>query len=317
MNTNLPAANPNTANSRSAAPGALPLFTPILTALIADLRLPATIFRSYTRMYAAAWSFAYQRTAELDFETQLIPLLGVSRSQARQHLRLLRGAGLIAWTSDGSQRYVIHFPSAADSVVGVVNIINPISLNNQQQHTLSEKKDPAAPVEKAPPDPNTSSALLYLRRAGVWPNVAQNLAQKIAANESAVSAANSSVVSEAGGAGRNDDLPGLGDVLGWIAYCIADREKNRISQPAAVLAANLNAGRRCPESYRAPRICANCYGAEGYCDCEDEPEYGYPPEFLQCALRGRSSYISAYVDRWGVCLYCHCVPCRCGRVESD
>lgn len=293
----------------------LPPFTPILSALIADLRLPASLFRSYARLYAAAWAFAYQRTAELDFASQLVPLLGVSRSQARQHLRLLRGAGLITWSSDGNQRYVIHFSAPPVSVVGV-NSLNDKNVNIQQQHTLSEKKDPA--------DPNFSSAQFYLRRAGVWPGVAERLAQKIAANmranHSSVGAANNCANRAANGEAADtcaDDLPDLGDVLGWIAYCVSDREKNHIGQPAAVIAANLNAGRRCPENYRAPRICANCHGSEGYCECEGEPEYGYPPEFLARALRQRSGYENPYATRWGECFYCHAAPCQCHQDESE
>ena len=82
-------------------------------------------------------------------------------------MRCLGAAPLaLAWTSDGSQRYVIHFPAAPDSVVVGVNHLNPININIQQQHTLSGKKDLSPLVEKAPADPNYSSALLYLRRAG-------------------------------------------------------------------------------------------------------------------------------------------------------
>jgi len=320
----------------------LPPFTPILSALIADLRLPAGIFRSYARLYAAAWAFAYQRTAELDFATQLVPLLGVSRSQARQHLRLLRGAGLITWSSDGAQRYVIYFSAPPDSVVGV-NSLNSININIQQQHTVSEKKDPmpgvtkasgmqtpgenspqpgspnpASPGNPSSTDPNYSSALLYLRRAGVWQSTAERLARNIAAGMRASSAGcDSADDTHREAAIDNDTLPDLGDVLGWIAYCVSDREKNHIGQPAAVLAANLNAGRRCPENYRAPRICANCRGSEGYCECEGEPEYGYPPEFLPRALRQRSGYEDPYADRWGVCFYCHAAPCQCNQDESE
>ncbi len=289
--------------SASFLPGALPPFTPILSALIADPRLPNNIFRSYMRLYAAAWTFAYQRTPDLDFSTQLLPLLGISRSQARQHLQMLRTAGLINWSSDGSQRYVIHFSGAPDSVGVDVNSNHKfLKINiHQQQHTLSQKPEAStATPETAPDDPNYERALHYLQRAGVWSVSAQNAARKIAANI----------------ARPEKHLPGLGDVLGWIAYCFADREKNRITNPPAALAANLNAGRCCPENYLPPLICANCHYSEGYCECEGEPEYGYPPEFLERALRVRSGYELPYADRWGVCIYCCASPCQCEEAED-
>jgi hypothetical protein len=46
----------------------------------------------------------------LDFERDLIPLLGVSRARARDHMRVLRAAKLVAWTSNGAHRYVVTFP---------------------------------------------------------------------------------------------------------------------------------------------------------------------------------------------------------------
>ena len=93
-----------------------PPFTPLLTALIGNNHLSAALFRSYARLYAAAWPYAYQCTAALDFESQVVVLLGVSRSQARQHLRLLRQSGLVNWSSDGSHRYIFRFAAPQLSI---------------------------------------------------------------------------------------------------------------------------------------------------------------------------------------------------------
>lgn len=136
-------------------------------------------------------------------------------------------------------------------------------------------------------------ALGYLGRAGVWPDVAQRLAEQVARNQRS----------------GDDSLPGLADVLGWIAYCFAGREKNRIGLPVAVLAANLNANRLCPDEYRPPPVCANCGSVVEYCDCEGEPAPHFPPEFLERAFQRQ--YLALQLDMWGVCKYCHAFPCQC------
>ncbi len=334
-----------------------PPFTPLLTTLIGDQRLSAALFRSYARLYAAAWPYAYQCTAALDFESQVVALLGVSRSQARLHLRLLHQNGLLSWSSDGNRRYIFRFTlpqlsiypgpneqpiraalpaagsspkngpiAAGDSAdqpsgqpktthksaqtapagdsglpdyggVGV-NLINPSSNHNRftQQPTDSAKTSESLPAaQNAPPDPHYSQALEFLRRAGVWSKIAERLAQQIAANQQS----------------GEGELPGVGDVLGWMAYCFADREANQISNPAAVLAANLTNNRLCPENYRPPLICSSCHRRQEYCRCKPgKANYSYPPEFLEPALKSGKKY-STYADRWGVCMYCHALPCQC------
>lgn len=339
-----------------------PPFTPLLTALIGDQRLSASLFRSYARLYAAAWAFAYQCTAALDFESQVVALLGVSRSQARQHLRLLRQIGLLDWSSDGSHRYIFRFTSPQLSIYpgpgeqpiraalpdaslsleeaqagnspgnvsdraasqthtsgkagpaakttsgsdsrhsdygGVeVNLSNHLLNHDRftQQHTHSEKTyGSSAAKQSTPADPNYTQAFSCLRQAGVWSKIAERLAQQIAANE------------------QSDDpeLSGIGDLLGWTAYCFADRKQNQISNPAAVLAANLTNNRPCPRNYQPPLICENCHRTQEYCRCQpDKVRYSYPKEFVTLALKGSNKY-STYTDRWGVCMYCHAIPCQC------
>jgi hypothetical protein len=277
-----------------------PQFTPLPTAVIQDKTMPPALFACYARLYAAAWRNDYRCTDPLHFEAELLPLLGVRRSQARQHLRLLRFAGLLDWTTQQDNRYTIRFPAAPAAmpaagktdcvVVGESSLLE--SRDSQQQHTQSDK-----PLFQtaASEDEVYTQALGYLGRAGVWPEVAERLAGQVARNQRS----------------GDESLPGLTDVLGWIAYCFADREKNKIGLPAAVLAANLGANRLCPDEYRPPPLCANCRSEVDYCDCEGEPAPHFPPHFLEYAFRRQ--YQSFNLDRWGVCTYCHASPCQCHR----
>jgi hypothetical protein len=253
--------------------------------------MPPALFQCYARLYAAAWQHDFRHTDPLHFEAELLPLLGVRRSQARQHLRLLRFAGLLDWTTQQDNRYTIRFPQSpesekADSVVGDDSIQSE-SIDLKQQHPKPTFQPSAAGDEVY------RRALSYLSRAGVWPDVAQRLAEQIADNQ------------RSGGEG----LPGLADVLGWMAYCFADREKNKIGLPAAVLAANLNAKRLCPQDYRPQPVCTNCGYTEAYCDCEGQPALHFPAEFLERAFQRK--YQAYNLDMWGVCTYCHAFPCQC------
>ncbi len=285
-----------------------PLITPILTALIFDQTMPAALFRSYVRLYAAAWQNAYRHTAQLHFESQLLPLLGVSRSQARQHLRLLRFAKLLTWTSDGAQNYVIHFPApesekAEYDVVRVNTLNNLIPSTTQQTHTaktaFAREATPDHEKSAALAPPPCQTTLTYLCRAGVWYEVAERIAAQIAQNRQR----------------GHHYLPDIEDVLGWMLYCFAYREENHISQPAAVLAANLKANRRCPEEYRPPRICTRCQRIEEYCVCEEDDEdegtYTYPEALLELALKPHSPFATYLRDRWGICMSCHALVCQC------
>jgi hypothetical protein len=335
-----------------------PRVTPILTAAINDPTMPSPLFRSYARLYAASWRNAYRRTDALDFDAELVPLLGVRPTQARQHLRYLRFAKLLFWESDGNNRYVIHFlapPGFAnpESVVGDVFNLESIDIQQQQlkdsenpvfrkgretvpasretgrsaggaarQVPAQEKAGPgegsaarmrvegdqageAAPTGEGAQPETYREALSFLERAGVWPDVAERIANKLVENQRR----------------GHSYLPSLADVLGWIAYCFGDGEKNNIDQPAAVLAANLKANRRCPEKYRPRPVCSACGFEEGFCECEGEPDYHFPAGFLDFALKRRDGFspsaeYSQYygfrpITIWGVCRSCHGFPCQC------
>ncbi len=278
-------------------PAKPPPTTPLPNRAIFDRTMPAALFQSFARLYASAWHQDYQETDLLDFEAQLLPLLGLSRSQAREHLRLLRFAKLLDWTTNGAQGYTIRFPffspvesGKADPVVDGFNSSEIEVKDSHQQHTGSGKaQTPEIPVEGAQ---TREMVLNCLARAGVWTDVAQRIAGKIVENQ------------ERGHA----YLPSPADVLGWMAYCFADRRKNKIQHPAAVLAANLNANRRCPDYYRPRQICASCHLEQGYCRCS-QPELGFPPEFLDFAFH--VDYNDRYENFWGVCPACHGFPCQC------
>jgi hypothetical protein len=287
-----------------------PLFTPILTALILDRSTPSWLFISYARMYALAWRNNYLHTDPLDFDRELTPLLGVRRSQVRQHLRLLRFAKLLTWASDGNNHYVIQFPPPPESDLSDFDVVGVLTLpleSGLTQHTTTEsdisdlwintaERSKRGKIKlKAQERTLYEQVIGYLERAGVWEDAAQRIADQIVANHRR---------------GHNTYLPGLADVLGWIAYCFADREKNKIDLPVAVLAANLNANRRCPDEYRPQAVCARCELLEERCGCEEGPERHYPDEFLEAAFR-RRPYETHMVSRWGVCLRCHAFPCQC------
>ena len=311
-----------------------PRFTPLFTQVLLDLTIPAALLCSYVRLYAAAWRSSYRCTEPLDFELELAPLLGLRPSQAREHLRFLRLARLLDWRSDGSHRYTVYLNAAPDrsppelapveaapdsgppgaripeSVVGGVNF-NRFKENQpdhlQHQHTDSENPsaEMSAPAEAADDDPASDDPVVaearqvldWLVQAGVWQASAERLAQRL--------------VAEQHGQGRAGF--DAGDVLGWLAYCFADQEKNKIQQPAAVTTANLAAGRRCPAEYRPRRVCLDCGYVESDdgCACEDGPRYGYPDAMLGRALRDNPYDLRN--DRWGICKYCGALPCQCGE----
>ncbi len=56
-------------------------------------------------------------------------------------------------------------------------------------------------------------------------------------------------------------------------------------------------------------LCAACRYSGDYCRCEGEPDYCFPPEFLEIAFK--RNYFTGTGDRWGVCILCHAFPCRC------
>jgi len=340
----MPAENTSLPTDPSPTPEApqeflIPRVTTLLTTLILDPTMPPALFRSYARLYAASWRHTYRHTEPLEFDLELVPLLGVRPTQARQHLRYLRFAKLLDWESDGSNRYVISFPASPDSedpqpvvVNGLINIFkntqqqlkdsakpnfrknqgaSPTGRENhphsggsaspsqpQESGALPGGEEGSAPIGEAQPvDPSQAElrqvTLHFLGRAGVWPDVAERIAEKLVENQRR----------------GHPYLPTLADVLGWIAYCFGDQQKYNIAQPAALLAANLSANRCCPEKYRPPLICKACGFAEDFCECEDEPDYHYPSEFLEYALKKRRETYTTSV--WGVCLSCQGFPCQC------
>jgi hypothetical protein len=292
-----------------------PVFVPISTAVINDATMPPALFRSFVRLYAAAQKHNFRYTDPLDFETELIPLLGLRRTQVRQHLRLLRFAKLLDWQTDGDNHYTIRFlvsvphkSEKTDSGVVLVLNNNPQDIQSLQQQTKTAEtsspipdKTVPQPVEAAYRETKTYRTVMhYLLEAGVWTEVAERIAQKFVENETR----------------GHPYLPTAVDILGWIAYCFVDQEINKIQNPVTVLVANLKANRRCPQAYHPEPVCTRCERAKAYCRCPEGPALGYPPSFLEFAL-GRRKYNRYKENRWGICHFCHAYVCKCYDDDDD
>ncbi len=260
----------------------LPRTTPIPSSLIFDLTLSAALFLSFARLYATSWRNDYLHTDPMEFE-RLMDLLDLKHTQAHLHLRLLRMVKLIDWVVEANGRYVIQFLTSGQKESGKTSpvvddlISENISIKIQQQPAFGNANSRDGDLES----PVVAEVFSYLVRAGIWSDAARRIARQVAANEIS----------------GQDSLPTRADVLGWIAYCFAGQQRNRIKQPAAVLAVNLNANRRCPQEFRPHRVCQACGGSEGFCRCPGDPDYHFPIDFLENALRPvreRSSW-----ESWG------------------
>jgi len=333
----------------------IPRVIPLLTYLLYDNRLTAPLLRSFLRLFAVAWKHDFQHTDPLPFEPQLTQILDLKPTQAHIHLRQLQCANLINWHTDGNQSYVIHFPQVSDAdtpqlhksaLPELDDVVNSLNINNinysQQQHTHSGKAEFRNPVvsatfetaseEKILPFPNpvtslaksldpaadsddaaapTESALAAsqnqlqtfvldcLSRAGVWSDVALQIRDQVLANQIAADA----------------HKPNVADVLGWMAYCFGGQHKNGINAPAAVLARNLQSGRRCPENLRPQPICARCRYQHSHCICDQSPQDYFPPDFIEAAFK--EQHYDYNTDRWGVCKTCRAFPCQCEESDDD
>ena len=274
----------------------VPRITPIPYALIFDTTLSSALFLTFARLYASAWRNDYLHTEPLKFE-RLLLLLGLKRAQLHAHLRMLRLAKLITWTVQVDGCYVIHFPNIAS--LESEKSDPGVGLTSEYQYQDSQHPPPGSIKPDSPPagldDPVVLEVMGYLLRAGVWSDKAWRIAAQIADNERRGQAY----------------LPGRADVLGWIAYCFAGQQRNRIKLPAAVLSANLSANRRCPEAYRPRRECAACGNPEGFCCCHGEPDYRFPADILERALSEGAA--PETFGGWEVCPECHCSPCQCNE----
>jgi hypothetical protein len=161
-----------------------PQITPLATEVINDPTMPAGLFQSYARLYAAAAAHDFQHTGPLDFDSQVVPLLGLRRSQVRQHLQALRFAKLLDWTTDGGNRYVFRFKSGVPDSVGggVVDSAQSLSEEIQQQQQPSEKPEPPASQETGESSRRLGGVEQQVRgwllRAGVWGDAAGRLARR-------------------------------------------------------------------------------------------------------------------------------------------
>ena len=281
-------------NSPSPGPAPLPAHTPLPTAAILDRTLPAAALQALARLYAAAEPNAYRHTAPLDFDSQLIPLLLTSRAQVRRLLTQLRLAKMIDWSTDGANRYTIHLLSLKSSKAQMGDSdddadphASHLTEGMHQQPSESQNGDSPEPL----------SVMGCLLRAGVWTDHALRIDSLITQNVRR----------------GHGYLPDLRDVLGWIAFCYAYRDKHRIQTSAAVLSASLSANRRCPDHLRPPYICTICHLDDAHCTCA-EPDLRLPPRFLDFAFN--SDFDERSETFWGVCRRCHGYPCQCEEGEE-
>jgi hypothetical protein len=138
-----------------------------------------------------------------------------------------------------------------------------------------------------------------LSRAGVWSDVALQIRDQVLANQIAA----------------DPHKPNVADVLGWMAYCFGGQHKNGINAPSAVLARNLQSGRRCPENLRPQPICARCHYQHSHCICDQPPQDYFPPDFIEAAFK--EQHYDYNTDRWGVCKTCRAFPCRCEDSDDE
>ena len=216
-----------------------------------------------------------------------------SRASVRNMLRTLRLAKLIDWQSDGANRYTIFLLSPESQKARLLDsdvVVHPPENHyedSQQQHAESRNPD----------SPEALTVMGCLLRAGVWTDHALRIDSLITQNVRR----------------GHSYLPDLRDVLGWIAFCFAYREKNHFNKPAAVLSASLAANRRCPDALRPPYICTACHRDEAHCQCE-EPDPRLPPRFLDFAFS--AEYDERSESFWGVCHRCHGLPCQCEEAQE-
>ncbi|HBD19815.1 MAG TPA: hypothetical protein DC063_06880 [Arenimonas sp.] len=285
-----------------------PRYVPILESIVADQTMAAALFQSYSRLLAAAWRQNYQRTDPLDFETEIVPLLGLSRTQAREHLRLLRFGKFIQWTTNGAGRYLISFPNTHTYTDTTPSAPAPDrGVRDSGKPDLPEresgKPDSVVVVLNTKPEPlsntttrsgipeNRTRTEALLVCFGVWPEPAHAIAEQIAENEA-----------------RNEygnRLPDLRHVLAWIKY-VCDPE-NEIHAPQALAVANLRHNTPAPEAYLPPLICRACDRVEAVCACP-QPQLYLPPIFDARATRVKDGFDFDH-DRWGLCLRCHRFAC--------
>jgi hypothetical protein len=130
--------------------------TPLANPVIFDYTLPAAALLTYLRLVALAWRSEFRSTEPLDFAGELLPLLGVQKTQARLHLRLLRMAKLLYWSVDAGGRYTIYFLSHAppdsakaapvDGVFSAPLLENKINIQHQPTGAgIPESGPPADP----------------------------------------------------------------------------------------------------------------------------------------------------------------------------
>lgn len=170
--------------------------------------------------------------------------------------------------------------------VGLSNSLKDLSTNTQQhQQDDASRKVSDSPENLPAGDPDRGRARLALLRLGVWPKQVDFILVGL------------------------DPDRGLGDVLGWIAYC--QDPQQGIENAAAIVAGKLKRAESPGSAWLAPRVCAACHQIEGRCLCA-EPQFNYPADYDELAFEpppnyGRDDWLA---NRWR-CARCFGHPCKC------
>ncbi len=329
-----------------------PRYVPIHEAIVTDQTMAAALFQSYSRLLACAWRQNYQRTDPLDFETQIVPLLGLSRTQAREHLRLLRFGKFIQWTTNGAGRYLISFPNTVRAASdGGTPVRDGIHTHTDTTPSATVDDAPAA----SPEIRKTGKPESIERESGFPDSVVGVLNQDL--DHLLVNTPTPSGIPE--NRSRPDSGPPQNETRGiylraerillrfsmWpeasaeLARLIADWTPRReygnehlpdvrallgwvryvtirakeIRNPQALVRSNLRAGARPADEYLPPLLCRTTGLAEGACDC---PACDlYLPDALD--LLAEKVDHGPFRNAWNICEYCHRLDCRCDLETED
>jgi hypothetical protein len=209
--------------------------------------------------------------------------------------------------SDTSPGFSGRARGLKDSDGGGGLYLDPL-IKNQDQYTPPPLTPPPLNHARAKKKPRGDTQVLrFLLGAGVYSDRAIRLASRIHANEQRP---------------YNTYLPTRGDILGWIVYAYPNGKTNRITNPGALIYANLSHDRRCPAELRPPVLCWDCHCEVDYCTCETESgerpkntRLYIPEEFLEYAFK--PEHYTYHQDAWRVCQTCHAYPCQCDELLED
>lgn len=257
--------------------------TPIPDEILSSRDLSASLIVSYGRLRSAAWRHAYRCTEPLDIEHDLRPLLGgISRSNVLAHLKALKLARLIAWTTNGNHKYIITFLhlfepeqpvvepgiSLGSAHQGDVQAVVTPGIRSQSAHLVDAAAPPnttSSPNVRTSPSPDFQNLGLEEDEEDHRSDLDPFLHHHLQASPKVRTSGLQAQLIAALQAGRLDQreaeqfagqiLAGeisltLRDVLENVAY-VHDPD-SPVEFPASIMRIHVRAGRRAPRGYRLP-----------------------------------------------------------------